>query len=115
MFSLVKKRFWGDHNEVYWKAGEGYFTREYSDRTSVSFERKEEKFKLDISMKIFIQKVVRHWHRLPREAVGAPSLQVLRATLDGALGSLIWWVATSPLQRVGTGWSLKSLPTKIIL
>jgi len=75
----------------------------------------EEKFKLDISMKIFIQKVVRHWHRLPREAVGAPSLQVLRATLDGALGSLIWWVATSPLQRVGTGWSLKSLPTKIIL
>jgi len=34
--------------------------------------------------------VVRHWHRLPREAVGAPSLEVLKARLDGALGSLSW-------------------------
>lgn len=27
-------------------------------------------------------KVVRHWHRLPREAVDAPSLEVLEAGLD---------------------------------
>ena len=31
--------------------------------------------------------------QLPREAVGAPSLEVLKARLDGALGSLSWWVA----------------------
>jgi len=30
---------------------------------------------------------------LPREALGAPSLEVLKARLDGALGSLSWWVA----------------------
>jgi len=34
---------------------------------------------------------------LPREAVDASSLQVLKARLDGALGSLSWW-ATSPCQ-----------------
>ena len=30
--------------------------------------------------------------RQPREAVGAPSLRVLKARLDGALGSLSCWV-----------------------
>jgi len=30
-----------------------------------------------------------HWHRLPREAVDAPSLEAFKARLDGALGSLI--------------------------
>jgi len=29
--------------------------------------------------------------QLPREVVGAPSLEVLKARLDGALGSLSWW------------------------
>jgi len=37
------------------------------------------------------QTVVRPWHRLTREAVSAPSLEVLKARLDGALGSLIQW------------------------
>jgi len=32
---------------------------------------------------------VRHWHRLPGEVVDAPSLEALKARLDGALGSLI--------------------------
>ena len=30
-------------------------------------------------------------HRLSSEVMDAPSLQVLKARLDGALGSLIWW------------------------
>jgi len=36
-------------------------------------------------------RVVRPWHRLPREAVDAPSLAVLKARLDGALSTLVWW------------------------
>jgi len=36
-------------------------------------------------------RVVRHWHRLPREAVAAPSLPVFKARLDGALSNLGWW------------------------
>ena len=34
-------------------------------------------------------RVVRCWHGLPREAVDAPSLEVFKARLDGALGSLV--------------------------
>jgi len=36
-------------------------------------------------------RVVRHWNRLPREAVAAPSLPSLKARLDGALSTLVWW------------------------
>jgi len=39
---------------------------------------------------------------ITREAVDTPSLEVLKTRLDGALGSLSWWVATSPRWR---GWN----------
>ena len=32
-------------------------------------------------------RVVRHWHRLPREVMGVPSLQMPKARLDGALST----------------------------
>jgi len=53
--------------------------------------------KADVRRTFFIQRGVRPWHRLAREAVGAPSLEALKATLDGALGSLSWWVAALPM------------------
>ena len=40
--------------------------------------------------------------QLLREAVDTPSLEAFKVKLDGALGSLIWWLATSPRQGVGT-------------
>jgi len=39
----------------------------------------------------FTQRAVKPWHRLSREAEGAPALEVPAARLDGALGSLRWW------------------------
>jgi len=39
--------------------------------------------------KFFTKRMFRYWHRLPREAVDAPSLAVFKAGLDGALGSLV--------------------------
>ena len=42
---------------------------------------------MDIRKKFYTVRVVRHWHRLPREAVGAPSLQTLQVRLDGALST----------------------------
>ena len=43
----------------------------------------------EIRKKFFTVRVVRHWNRLPREAVDAPSLEVFKARLDGALSNLI--------------------------
>ncbi|KFV08614.1 hypothetical protein N340_03347, partial [Tauraco erythrolophus] len=53
------------------------------------FKRKEGRFRLDIRKKFFTQRVVRHWNRLPREVVDAPSLEVFKARLDEALGNLV--------------------------
>ncbi|KFR03901.1 hypothetical protein Y956_04826, partial [Nipponia nippon] len=52
------------------------------------FKLQEGRFRLDIRKKFFILRVVRHWNRLPREAIGAPSLEVFKARLDGALSNL---------------------------
>ena len=41
---------------------------------------------------------MRPWRGLPREAVDVPSMEVLKARLDGALSSLTWCLATSPWQ-----------------
>ncbi|KFQ39819.1 hypothetical protein N332_06894, partial [Mesitornis unicolor] len=54
-----------------------------------SFKLEKGRFILDIRKKFFTVRVVRHWHRLPREAVDAPSLEVFKARLDRALGNLV--------------------------
>ncbi|KFQ07549.1 hypothetical protein N329_11750, partial [Haliaeetus albicilla] len=53
------------------------------------FKLKEGRFRLDIRKKFFTVRVVRHWNRVPKEAVDAPSLAVFKARLDGALSNLI--------------------------
>ncbi|KFV18170.1 hypothetical protein N340_00397, partial [Tauraco erythrolophus] len=53
------------------------------------FKLKEGRFSLDIRKKFFTQRVMRHWNRLPREVVDAPSLEVFKARLDEALGNLV--------------------------
>ncbi|KFQ93106.1 hypothetical protein Y956_06831, partial [Nipponia nippon] len=47
------------------------------------------RFRLEIRQKFFTMRVVRHWNRLSREAVDAPSLEVFKARLDGALSNLV--------------------------
>jgi len=42
---------------------------------------------VDVWRKFFTQRVVRPWHSLPKEAVSAPFLEVLKTRLDGALGT----------------------------
>ncbi|KFR13045.1 hypothetical protein N306_05628, partial [Opisthocomus hoazin] len=54
-----------------------------------NFKLKEGRFRLDIRKKFFTMRVVKHWPRLPREAVDAPSLAVFKAKLDGALSTLV--------------------------
>jgi len=50
--------------------------------------------------------VLKLWNRLPREAVDVPSLEALKAGLDGALGSLNWWEVALPM---AVGLKLESL------
>ena len=47
------------------------------------------RFILDIRKKLFTQRVVTHWNRLPKEAGDAPSLEAFKARLDVVLGSLV--------------------------
>ncbi|KFQ99713.1 hypothetical protein Y956_12406, partial [Nipponia nippon] len=53
------------------------------------FKLKEGRFRSDIRKKCFTARVMRQWNRLPREAVDAPSLEVFKARLDGALSNLV--------------------------
>jgi len=45
---------------------------------------------LDIKKTSYIVKVVRHWNRLSRNVVDAPSLEIFKARLDQALENLIY-------------------------
>ena len=72
------------------RAGEGLFTRACSDRTrGNSFKLQEDRFRQGTRKKFFTLSVARQWHRLPREAVAAPSLETFKARLDGALSNLV--------------------------
>ncbi|KFQ27286.1 hypothetical protein N332_13324, partial [Mesitornis unicolor] len=53
------------------------------------FKLEEGRFRVDIRKKFFTVRALRHWHRLPREAVDASSLEVFKARLDRALSSLV--------------------------
>jgi len=44
---------------------------------------------LNVRGKFVTEKVVRCWNRLPREAVGTPSLEVFKTRLGEAQGNLV--------------------------
>jgi len=96
LYSLEKKRLQEDLIAAFQytkgtckKDGESLFTKVCSDRTRGNgFKLKEGRFKSDIRKKFFTMRVVRHWNRLLREDVGAPSLELFKAMLDRALSNL---------------------------
>ncbi|KFO09646.1 hypothetical protein N312_07498, partial [Balearica regulorum gibbericeps] len=50
---------------------------------------KEGRLRLDIRKKFLTMRAARHWNRLPRKVVEAPSLEVFKARLDEALGNVV--------------------------
>ncbi|KFQ70637.1 hypothetical protein N335_10608, partial [Phaethon lepturus] len=98
LFSLEKRRLWGDliaafqylKKVGYRKDGDRLLSRTCCDRTRGNgFKLKEGRFRLDTRKKFFTMRVVKHWHRLPREVVDDPSLETFKVWLDGALSNLI--------------------------
>ncbi len=73
------------------KLGRDFFIRACSDRMRGNgFKLEEGRFRLDIRKKFYtVSEVVRHWNRLPSEAVDASSLEAFKARLDGALSNLV--------------------------
>jgi len=76
------------------------------------FKLKKRILRLDVWKNFFTQRTVRHWSRLPREAVGAPSTMAFKAGLDGALGSLMYWVAALPTAGAW-GWIGFDVPSNL--
>ncbi|KAK4810324.1 hypothetical protein QYF61_018266 [Mycteria americana] len=96
-FSLERRRIQGDLigafqflKGAYKKDGDRLFNRACSDRTrGDGFKLKEGRFRLDRRKTFFTTRVLKRWHRLPREVIDAPSLETFKVRLDGALSNLI--------------------------
>ncbi|KAK4818138.1 hypothetical protein QYF61_006737 [Mycteria americana] len=90
LFSLEKRRLQGYLivafqylKGAYRKDGDRPFSKACCDRTrGNSFKLKEGRFRLDIRKKSFTMRVVKHWNRLPREVVDAPSLETFKQNLN---------------------------------
>ena len=59
-----------------------------SDRTRGNGRNlKHKRIPLNSRKHFFAVRVIKHWHRLPREAVESPSLEILKSHLDMILGN----------------------------
>lgn len=78
---ILNKGLWGPvshfpilmYKRAYKKDGDSLFSRVCCNRARADgFRLKQMRFRLDTGKKLFAVRVVRHWHRMPRELIEAP-------------------------------------------
>ena len=91
--SLEKRRLRGDLIALYSflrRGGEGadLFSLGSRERTHGNGPKLcQGRFRLDMRKHFFGERMAKHWNRLPREVVDAPSLSVFKRHLDNALNN----------------------------